>query len=82
MQSSNVFDISQRENQYTTESDIFNVFPLEDENFVQSSPALKKQKLDDITIFSTQNIESAVIALKSRQNELANSSIRYSFLIL
>ena len=73
----NALDISQRENHFA-ESDIFNVFPLEDENFVPSSPLAKKQRLeeDDFKILSTQTLESSVAALKNRESELCNTSIR------
>jgi hypothetical protein len=70
-------DISQRENHF--ESEIFNVFPLEEANFVQSSPPIKKQRFDaanEPMILSTQNLESAVIALRSRENELGSLSPR------
>jgi hypothetical protein len=70
-------DISQRENHF--ESDIFNVFPLEDANFVHSSPPIKKQRFDpanEPTILSTQNLESAVLALRCRENELGSLSPR------
>jgi hypothetical protein len=70
-------DVSQREN--NLESDIFNVFPLQDDNFVQSSPPIKKQRFDpanETTILSTQNLESAVIALRSRENELGSLNSR------
>lgn len=40
----NTLDISQRENNYK-ESEIFNVFPLEGEHLVQSSPPSKNSAL-------------------------------------
>ena len=72
-------DISQRENNFNAESEIFNVFPLEDENFVPSSPVTKRQRLDlenDFKILSTQTLESSVVALLNRENELGNASTR------
>ena len=71
-------EISQRENNFK-ESDICYVFPLEDDNLVQLSPPLKKQCFDfgnEIMISSTQTLESAVSALKNRENELETLSTR------